>query len=72
MKTSVSRGLLWGLGGYFLTIILIPVMSGNQLSPFKLGFGAALWLITGLSIGSLFYNTSKPKATAKGKRKKKR
>ena len=73
MKNWVSKGLLWAFAGYFLTIILVPVMSGNTLTPFKLGGGAALWIITGLSIGSLFYNkNSRPKAAAKNKRKRKR
>ena len=72
MKTWIAKGLLWGLGGYFLTIILIPVMSGNGLTPFKLGFGAALWFITGMSIGNLFYNKPVKGKTARAKRKKRK
>lgn len=69
MKRWIAMGLLWGLGGYFLTIILIPVMSSETLSVFKLSLGAALWIVTGLAIGSLFYAKA---STTKGKRKKKR
>lgn len=70
MKTWIGRGLLWALVGYFLTIILTPVMSGDKITTYKLLVGAVIWIVTGLAIGELFYN--KTRATAKGKRKKKR
>lgn len=70
MKRWISMGLLWAAGGYFLTIILLPVMSGDKLSAYKLSVGVVIWIMAGLAIGNLFYN--KQKAATKSRRKKKR
>ena len=70
MKGWVGKGLVWAIGGYAITIILLPILEDSKITVFKLILGAILWLVTGLSIGSLFYN--KEIAKAKTKRKSRR
>ena len=67
MKKWVSRGLLWAVAMYIITIIIVPIAGGEKLSTFKIALGIPLWLVTGLAIGSLFYDKGN-KARRKSRR----
>lgn len=67
MKKWVSRGLLWAVALYAITIIIIPIADGEKLSAYKIILGIPLWLVTGLAIGSLFYNKEVTRAKTKRK-----
>jgi len=71
MKNWVKKGLLWGAIGYVVTMVLFPVIDGEDLSVTKLILGIPLWLIVGLALGYLVKGT-KETAPAKGRKKKKR
>lgn len=66
MATWKLKGLLTGAALYIITIILLPIIEDNPLTPYRLVMGILLWIVTGLAIGYLFFN----KETVKGKRKK--
>lgn len=67
MKKWVSRGLLWAVALYVVTIIIVPIADGEKLSAYKIMLGIPLWLVTGLAIGSLFYDKGS-KARRKSRR----
>jgi hypothetical protein len=63
MKKWVRSGLVWGGLLYIITIIALPMLSGEQLSYYKIIMGIPLWIAAGLAIGYLF----EKKGTAKKK-----
>lgn len=67
MKGWVGKGLLWAIGGYAITIIFLPILEDSKITAYRLILGAVLWLVTGLSIGSLFYNKEVVKSKTKRK-----
>ena len=71
MKNWVKKGLLWGAIGYVITMVLFPVIDGEDLSVTKLILGIPLWIIVGMALGYLIKG-SKETAPAKSRKKKKR
>jgi hypothetical protein len=65
MATWKLKGLLTGAAMYIITIILLPIIEDNPLTPFRLLTGIVLWIVAGLAVGYLFFNKK-----AKGKKKK--
>jgi choline-glycine betaine transporter len=72
MKKWVKWGLFWGTIMYVITIVLIPLLSGEGLLTRKLILGVPLWVVVGLILGRLFKNDEKGKGKTSAKRKKKR
>ena len=68
MKKWLRSGLLWGGLLYLITMILFPILSGENLSFAKIILGIFLWIVVGLAIGFLFFN--KPVTAAKKKKKR--
>lgn len=66
MKDWLRSGLVYGGILYIFTIMLLPLMSGEKLSFFKIIMGIPLWIVTGIALGFIF-KRNKP---AKKKRKK--
>lgn len=59
MKDWLRSGLVWGGILYIFTIMLLPLMSGEKLSFFKIIMGIPLWIITGIAIGFIFKKKKK-------------
>ncbi len=50
MKKPFKHGLLLGIAFYLLSMIIIPLFSGEKLSVSKILMGIPLWLITGIAL----------------------
>lgn len=61
MKKPFKRGLLWGIIFYLLSMIIIPLLSGEKLSVFKMLMGIPLWIITGIALGYILNDRKKSK-----------
>lgn len=61
MKKPFKRGLLWGISFYLLSMIIIPLLSEEKLSIFKMLMGIPLWLITGIALGYIMNDRKKRK-----------
>lgn len=61
MKKPFKHGLLLGIAFYLLSMIIIPLLSGEKLTAYKLLMGIPLWLITGIALGYIMNDRKKRK-----------